>query len=135
MSWHKPPLRAFPVLLRNAQAGAGAPHHVDTVQEQTDSRPHAPYPLASKMLDRLVGLSMLVAATAIFVYYTVWTLFMPFVDEDHVLHSLFLPRVWAIRIPVILIVLFTTVVGSFLSVVMIRSNRKKALKAQQKKAS
>jgi dolichyl-phosphate mannosyltransferase polypeptide 2 regulatory subunit len=35
----------------------------------------------------------------------------------------------------ILIVLFTTVVGSFLSVVMIRSNRKKALKAQQKKAS
>jgi dolichyl-phosphate mannosyltransferase polypeptide 2 regulatory subunit len=103
---------------------------------------------------------MLVAATAIFVYYTVWTLFMvrpppcnapnapgnrifaqtltfsqPFVDEDHVLHSLFLPRVWAIRIPVILIVLFTTVVGSFLSVVMIRSNRKKALKAQQKKAS
>jgi dolichyl-phosphate mannosyltransferase polypeptide 2 regulatory subunit len=112
-------------------------------------------------LDRLVGLSMLIAATAIFVYYTVWTLFMvcmhsststllllagtcpchvltqsqPFVDEDHVLHSLFLPRVWAIRIPVILIILFTTVVGSFLSVVMIRSNRKKALKAQQKKAS
>lgn len=27
-------------------------------------------------LDRLVGLSMLVAATSIFVYYTVWTLFM-----------------------------------------------------------
>ena len=27
-------------------------------------------------LDRLVGLSMLIAATAIFVYYTVWTLFM-----------------------------------------------------------
>jgi dolichyl-phosphate mannosyltransferase polypeptide 2 regulatory subunit len=95
---------------------------------------------------------MLVAATAIFVYYTVWTLFMvcfilspgsgmgtnfiqPFVDDDHILHSLFLPRVWAIRIPVILIILGTTVVGSFLSVVMIRSNRKKALKAKQKKAS
>ncbi|KAI4955909.1 hypothetical protein J4E91_000118 [Alternaria rosae] len=85
--------------------------------------------------DRLVGLSMLVAATAIFVYYTVWTLFMPFVDDDHILHSLFLPRVWAIRIPVILLILGTTVVGSFLSVVMIRSNRKKALKAKQKKAS
>jgi dolichyl-phosphate mannosyltransferase polypeptide 2 regulatory subunit len=105
---------------------------------------------------------MLIAATAIFLYYTVWTLFMvclppeflpdyyvlsvqtieslsnniqPFVDEDHPLHSLFPPRVWAIRIPVIHIILFTTVVGSFLSVVMIRSNRKKALKAQQKKAS
>ncbi|KAL6150916.1 Dolichol phosphate-mannose biosynthesis regulatory protein [Exserohilum turcicum] len=85
--------------------------------------------------DRLVGFSMLVAATVVFVYYTVWTLFMPFVDDDHILHSLFLPRVWAIRIPVILLILGTTVVGSFLSVVMIKSNRKKALKAQQKKAS
>ncbi|KAL6163070.1 Dolichol phosphate-mannose biosynthesis regulatory protein [Exserohilum turcicum] len=87
------------------------------------------------MADRLVGFSMLVAATVVFVYYTVWTLFMPFVDDDHILHSLFLPRVWAIRIPVILLILGTTVVGSFLSVVMIKSNRKKALKAQQKKAS
>ncbi|KAH7126830.1 dolichol phosphate-mannose biosynthesis regulatory protein [Dendryphion nanum] len=87
------------------------------------------------MLDRLVGLSMLVAASTVFLYYTVWTLFMPFVDEDHALHSLFPPRVWAIRIPVILIILGTTVVGSFLSVVMIRSNRKKALKAKQKKAT
>ncbi|OAL06156.1 dolichol phosphate-mannose biosynthesis regulatory [Phaeosphaeriaceae sp. SRC1lsM3a] len=87
------------------------------------------------MLDRLVGLSMLIAATSIFVYYTVWTLFMPFVDDDHFLHSFFLPREWAIRIPVILIILGSTVVGSFLSVVMIRSNRKKALKAKQKKAS
>ncbi|PSN63209.1 dolichyl-phosphate mannosyltransferas-like protein polypeptide 2 [Corynespora cassiicola Philippines] len=78
---------------------------------------------------------MLIAATAVFLYYTVWTLFMPFVDDGHVLHSLFPPRVWAIRIPVILIILFTTVVGSFLSVVMIRSNRKKALKAKQKKAT
>lgn len=59
----------------------------------------------------------------------------PFVDDDHILQSFFLPRVWAIRIPVILIVLATTVVGSFLSTVMIKSNRKKALKAQQKKAS
>lgn len=27
-------------------------------------------------LDRLVGLSMLIAATAIFLYYTIWTLLM-----------------------------------------------------------
>jgi dolichyl-phosphate mannosyltransferase polypeptide 2 regulatory subunit len=57
------------------------------------------------------------------------------VDDDHFLHSLFLPREWAIRIPVILVILGSTVVGSFLSVVMIKSNRKKALKAKQKKAS
>ncbi|OCK92368.1 dolichyl-phosphate mannosyltransferase polypeptide 2 [Cenococcum geophilum 1.58] len=86
-------------------------------------------------LDRLVGLAMLIAASAVFLYYTIWTLLMPFVDEDQSLHSLFPPRVWAIRIPVILILLFSTVVGSFLSVVMIRSNRRKALKAKAKKAN
>lgn len=79
-------------------------------------------------LDRLVGLAMLTIASAVFLYYTIWTLFMPFVDADHPLQSLFPPRVWAIRIPVILILLGSTVVGSFLSVVMIRSNRKRAAK-------
>ncbi|KAK9418786.1 putative Dolichol phosphate-mannose biosynthesis regulatory protein [Seiridium unicorne] len=104
------------------------------------------------MLDKIVGLAMLVAASAVFIYYTIWTLamvsipllllavpvalcanrskFEPFVDADHPLHSVFPPRVWAIRIPVILILLGSAVVGSFLSVVMIRSNRKKAAKAK-----
>ncbi|KAK2072238.1 hypothetical protein P8C59_006608 [Phyllachora maydis] len=81
------------------------------------------------MLDQLVGLAMLVAASVVFVYYTIWTLLMPFVDSDHPLQSFFPPREWAIRIPVILILLGSAVVGSFLSVVMIRSNRKKAAKA------
>ncbi|KAM3515565.1 hypothetical protein MY11210_000743 [Beauveria gryllotalpidicola] len=111
---------------------------------------------------------MLVAATAVFVYYTVWTLMMvrnnlsclplrpgrmtdykyssrptltfffpaqPFVDDDHPLQNFFLPRVWAIRIPVILILLGSAVVGSFLGMVMIRSNRKKAAKAKAAVAS
>ena len=92
---------------------------------------------------------MLIVATTVFLYYTTWTLLMvllppnsplplltnfspsqPFVDQGHPLHDLFPPRVWAIRIPVILILLGSAVVGSFLSVVMIRSNRKKAAKAR-----
>ncbi|CZT17183.1 probable dolichyl-phosphate mannosyltransferase polypeptide 2 [Ramularia collo-cygni] len=86
---------------------------------------------ANNLLDRLVGLAMLVVASAVFLYYSVWTLLMPFVDEKHPVQSLFPPRVWAIRIPVILILLGGAVVGSFLSLVMIRSNRKKALKKAQ----
>nr|POE86999.1 dolichol phosphate-mannose biosynthesis regulatory protein [Quercus suber] len=87
---------------------------------------------ANNLLDRAVGLSMLIAASVVFAYYTVWTLLLPFVDDSHPLQSLFLPRVWAIRIPVILLLLGGAVVGSFLSLVMIQSNRKKALKAAQK---
>ncbi|GFP52195.1 hypothetical protein TASIC1_0001034700 [Trichoderma asperellum] len=73
---------------------------------------------------------MLVAASVIFLYYTIWTLLMPFVDIDHPLQNLFLPRVWAIRIPVILLLLGSAVVGSFVGMVMIRSNQKKAAKAK-----
>ena len=54
----------------------------------------------------------------------------PFVDSDHPLQNVFPPRVWAIRIPVVLVLLGSAVVGSFLSVVMIRSNQKKAAKAK-----
>ncbi|RMD39960.1 hypothetical protein DV735_g5184, partial [Chaetothyriales sp. CBS 134920] len=87
------------------------------------------------MLDKLIGMALLVVATTVFLYYTIWTLLIPFVDDDHPLQSLFPPRVWAIRIPVILILLASTVVGSFLSMVMIRSQRKKAAKAAAAKAS
>ncbi|KAI8671540.1 Dolichol phosphate-mannose biosynthesis regulatory protein [Fusarium keratoplasticum] len=73
---------------------------------------------------------MLVAASVVFLYYTIWTLLMPFVDDDHVLQNFFPPRVWAIRIPVIIILLGGAVVGSFLGMVMIRSNKKKAAKAK-----
>lgn len=54
----------------------------------------------------------------------------PFVDDGHPLHDFFPPRVWAIRIPVILVLLGSAIVGTFLGLVMIRSNRKKAAKAK-----
>ncbi|BCS19002.1 hypothetical protein ASPVEDRAFT_231330 [Aspergillus versicolor CBS 583.65] len=82
------------------------------------------------MLGQLVGSAMLLAATAIFLYYTAWTLLMPFVDPGHPLHAFFLPRVWAIRIPVFLTLLGSAVVGTFIGIVMINSNKKKAAKAK-----
>lgn len=59
-----------------------------------------------------------------------WTAQQPFVDQGHPLHDLFPPRVWAIRIPVILTLLGSAVVGSFLGIVMISGSRKKAAKAK-----
>ncbi|KAJ5365447.1 Dolichol phosphate-mannose biosynthesis regulatory [Penicillium concentricum] len=82
------------------------------------------------MLGQLVGSVMLLVATAIFLYYTAWTLLMPFVDAGHPLHDIFPPRVWAIRIPVILTLLGSAVVGTFIGIVMINSNKKKAAKAK-----
>jgi len=85
------------------------------------------------MLAQLAGLTMIIIATVVFAYYTVWTLFMPFVDENIELHNFFPPRVWAIRIPMMIILFGIAVVGSFLSMVMIKSSQKKRAKlaAQQ----
>ncbi|KAJ5769794.1 Dolichol phosphate-mannose biosynthesis regulatory [Penicillium nucicola] len=85
------------------------------------------------MLGQLVGSVMLLVATAIFLYYTAWTLLMPFVDPGHPLHEIFPPRVWAIRIPVILTLLGSAVVGTFIGIVMVNSNKKKAAKAKAAK--
>lgn len=63
-------------------------------------------------------------------YLTVQSRTQPFVDSNHVLQDFFPMRKWAIRLPVILILLGSAVVGSFLGLVMIRSNRKKAAKAK-----
>ncbi|KAI5197635.1 hypothetical protein E4T39_07198 [Aureobasidium subglaciale] len=76
---------------------------------------------------------MLIIATTVFLYYTFWTLVMPFVDSSHPSQSFFLPRVWAIRIPVILILVGGAVVGSFLSLIMIKSNRQRVKKARKTK--
>jgi dolichyl-phosphate mannosyltransferase polypeptide 2 regulatory subunit len=56
------------------------------------------------------------------------TSFQPFVDENIELHNFFPPRVWAIRIPVAIVLVGVAVVGSFLSMVMIKSGRKKRAK-------
>jgi dolichol phosphate-mannose biosynthesis regulatory protein len=57
----------------------------------------------------------------------------PFVDEPHLLYSFFPPREWAIRIPVILLLLGSTVVGTFIGLVMLRAAQKEKAKQQAKK--
>jgi Dolichol phosphate-mannose biosynthesis regulatory protein (DPM2) len=45
------------------------------------------------------------------------------VDEDHPLHDLFPPREYAIKIPALFILLLLAIVGTFVSMVMIKSDR------------
>ncbi|KAG5368567.1 Dolichol phosphate-mannose biosynthesis regulatory protein [Yarrowia sp. C11] len=87
------------------------------------------------MLDQLVGAGMLAVATIVFVYYSSWTFILPFVDESHFLHQFFPPRVWAIRIPVILLVIAFGIVGTFVSSVMIKQAEKEKKKLAAKKST
>lgn len=84
-------------------------------------------------MDTLVGVGMLTVATVVFVYYSLWTFLVPFVDPSHPIAALFPDREWAVRIPALLLVLGVLVVGSFIGITVSKSNKKKRAKLAAKK--
>jgi dolichyl-phosphate mannosyltransferase polypeptide 2 regulatory subunit len=49
---------------------------------------------------RLTSVALLTCSTVAFIYYTVWTLVLPFVDDDQTwLHALFPPKHLAVAVP------------------------------------
>jgi dolichyl-phosphate mannosyltransferase polypeptide 2 regulatory subunit len=75
---------------------------------------------------------MLAIATAVFTYYTAWVFVLPFVDESNILNSFFLPREYAIKIPILLVLIAGLGVGTFVGNVLIKSAQKEKLKKSKK---
>ena len=95
--------------------------------------------------DRVVGAGLLLFSISVFVYYTCWVLVLvstaagahircvltcaclmqPFVEPGHFFHSFFPDRYWAVVIPVVLMILGVTLIGSFLGLVMLRKGKPK----------
>ncbi|KAK9352936.1 dolichol phosphate-mannose biosynthesis regulatory [Lipomyces doorenjongii] len=75
-----------------------------------------------------MGCGIFFLATFAFLYYTIWTLIMPFVDTTHPIQNVFPPREWAIRIPVMILLLAAGIIGSFLGIVMVRSTKPRAIR-------
>ncbi|KAJ8145257.1 hypothetical protein OXX80_002034 [Metschnikowia pulcherrima] len=75
---------------------------------------------------------MLGVATAVFSYYTAWVFLVPFLDKDSVLQSFFLPRDYAIKLPILLLLLAALAVGTFIGNVMIKNAEKEKLKKSKK---
>lgn len=73
--------------------------------------------------DRAAGYGMMLVSAVIFVYYTIWVVLLPFVEKGHPIQRLFLPRIYAVIIPVIAGVLLLGVIGVFVAVVMIKSKK------------
>ncbi|KAL1918912.1 uncharacterized protein VTP21DRAFT_2293 [Calcarisporiella thermophila] len=79
--------------------------------------------------DRAVGAAALLVSVFIFVYYTIWALVLPFVDENQPVHNFFPDRSYAITIPVVLLICGLTVIFGFLALVMIKSQKKRKSKS------
>lgn len=74
---------------------------------------------------------MLGVASAVFIYYSTWIWVLPFVDTSSILQKLFLPRDYAIKIPILLLLIGGVGVGAFIGSVLLKeANKKKAKKTQ-----
>ncbi|KAG7191862.1 uncharacterized protein KQ657_002651 [Scheffersomyces spartinae] len=83
-------------------------------------------------IDQLVGSCMLAVAASVFTYYTLWVFVLPFVDSESFLQLFFLPRDYAIKIPILLLLVGGLGVGSFIGNVMIKKAQKEKLKKSKK---
>ncbi|RPD80166.1 dolichol phosphate-mannose biosynthesis regulatory protein Dpm2, partial [Lentinus tigrinus ALCF2SS1-7] len=64
--------------------------------------------------DKACGSLMLLAAAIVFLYYTFWTLLLPFFDESSPIHTWFPSREWALRIVSFIVILGISAIGLFL---------------------
>ncbi|XP_038192994.1 dolichol phosphate-mannose biosynthesis regulatory protein [Arvicola amphibius] len=73
--------------------------------------------------DQVVGFGLVAVSLIIFTYYTTWVILLPFIDSQHVIHKYFLPRAYAVLIPLVTGLLLLLLVGLFITYVMLKSQR------------
>ncbi|GAB1286234.1 Dolichol phosphate-mannose biosynthesis regulatory protein [Apodemus speciosus] len=76
--------------------------------------------------DQAVGFGLVAVSLIIFTYYTTWVIllgFSPFIDSQHVIHKYFLPRAYAVLLPLAAGLLLLLFVGLFITYVMLKSQK------------
>ncbi|KAK2991965.1 hypothetical protein RJ640_017796 [Escallonia rubra] len=76
--------------------------------------------------DRAVGFLLSLISLSIFSYYTFWVIALPLFYTDHFVHKYFLPREYAIIIPVFAGVALICFLCMFIGYVTLKSKKKKA---------
>uniref|UniRef100_A0A8C1V720 Dolichol phosphate-mannose biosynthesis regulatory protein n=1 Tax=Cyprinus carpio TaxID=7962 RepID=A0A8C1V720_CYPCA len=61
--------------------------------------------------DQAVGFGLVGFSLLLFTYYTIWVIVLPFVDNDHVIHSYFLPREYSVILPGVAALILLLCVG------------------------
>jgi dolichyl-phosphate mannosyltransferase polypeptide 2 regulatory subunit len=84
--------------------------------------------------DKVLGGAMLLTASVVFIYYTIWAILLPFFDTTSPIHDYFPAREWAIRLPAFILVVGLAMIGTFIGSTIIKENRKKAQKAKLRTA-
>ncbi|OMJ74722.1 hypothetical protein SteCoe_26300 [Stentor coeruleus] len=77
------------------------------------------------MSSNTVGSGIASLGALIFFYYSTWIFIIPFIDSSHWLHAYFLDKIWAVRIPQILLVLGLGMISSLLLIATVCSKKQK----------
>lgn len=76
-------------------------------------------------VDQAVGMGLVVFSLALFTYYSIWVIVLPFVASDHVLHNYFLPREYSIILPGVAAIAVLICIGAFIAVVLWKNRKPK----------
>ncbi|KAI0831398.1 dolichol phosphate-mannose biosynthesis regulatory protein Dpm2, partial [Trametes gibbosa] len=84
--------------------------------------------------DKACGSLILLVGAVAFLYYTIWTLLLPILDNSSPVHAWFPSREWALRIPAFIVVLGMSAIGLFLGVRIIQDEyaEKQAARSRKK---
>ncbi|XP_033725359.1 dolichol phosphate-mannose biosynthesis regulatory protein-like [Pecten maximus] len=74
--------------------------------------------------DQVLGWGLVGLSISIFIYYTAWIIILPFIDESQMIHNFFMPRVYAVVIPLSSGVLGLLIIGLFVGTTMLKSSQK-----------
>ncbi|XP_006835041.1 PREDICTED: dolichol phosphate-mannose biosynthesis regulatory protein [Chrysochloris asiatica] len=85
--------------------------------------PNGEPPKKATGTDQVVGLGLVAVSLIIFTYYTIWVILLPFIDSQHVIHKYFLPRAYAVGIPLAVGLLLLLFVGLFITCVMLKNQK------------
>ncbi|XP_028548851.1 dolichol-phosphate mannose synthase subunit 2 isoform X3 [Dendrobium catenatum] len=81
---------------------------------------------AMELADKAVGFLLTIISLSIFSYYTFWVIILPFVESDHFIHLYFLPREYAIIIPLFAGITLLSFLSVFIGYVLLKSKKKTA---------
>lgn len=77
---------------------------------------------------------MLLVAAFVFVYYTTWAIFLPFLPASSSLHTIFPPREWVVRIPAFILLVGLAGIGHFVGSTLLKERQKAKAKARLRTA-
>ncbi|KAI0647142.1 dolichol phosphate-mannose biosynthesis regulatory, partial [Trametes meyenii] len=83
--------------------------------------------------DKACGSLMLLLAAFSLLYYTIWTLLLPILDEFSPVHTWFPSREWALRLPAFVVVVGISAIGLFLGVRIVQDGHADGRKSISRK--